>query len=99
MRNLLGTSEMAFPLRLFLGENVIEMGLGAFIATLARLTEALGRAPVGFHLRHCVFLFSLVRTDSHRPLQAGRAVRGVRPRTGEGVGREGETELVWRLFL
>ena len=79
MRNLLGASEMAFPLRFFLGENVIEMGLGAFVATLARLTEALGRAPVGFHLRHCVFLFSLVRTDSHRPLQAGRAVWVVRP--------------------
>jgi len=53
-RNLLGRTQLALTLRLFLGKNVIEMGLSAFKATFARLTEALGRAPVGFHLRHYV---------------------------------------------
>jgi hypothetical protein len=38
---------------------VIEMGLSALEAALARPAEALGRAPVGFHLRHVVIPFSL----------------------------------------
>ena len=39
-------------------KDVIEMGLGALKATLARPAEALCRAPVGLHLRHyCLRIF------------------------------------------
>ena len=57
---------MALTLRLFLGENMIEVGLGAFEATFARFLEALGRAPVRFHLRH-LYSFSLA---THRTIPA-----------------------------
>ena len=49
---------MTLTLRLLFGKDVIEMGLGALVATLSRLAEALGSAPIGFHLRHVVLTFS-----------------------------------------
>ena len=70
---------MTLTLRLLFGKDMIEMGLSALVAALARLAEALGRAPVGFHLRHVVFLLALLRTAKMRPLQAGSAVPVVKP--------------------
>ena len=48
--NLLGQTQLALTLRLLLGEDVIEMGLGSLESALTRSPEALGGAPVGFHL-------------------------------------------------
>ena len=76
---LQGLAELALTLGLLLGKNVIEMGLRALVAALARPAEALGRAPVGLHFRHVAFLLAVPRTAHRRPLQAGSAFRAVKP--------------------
>jgi len=65
--DLQGRSELTFTLRLLFRKDVIEMGLGALEATFARLAEALGGAPIGFHLRHVVLTFGLA---THRTIPA-----------------------------
>ena len=62
---------MSLTLRRLLGQNVIEMGLGALETALARLSEALGRAPIGFHLRHVLLTFK----PCHVPIDYGRCRR------------------------
>jgi len=52
---LQGQTQLAFTFGLLLRKNVIEMGLGTLEAALTRPAEALGGAPVGFHLRHFVY--------------------------------------------
>ena len=52
LSNLKGLAQLTLTLRLLFSKNVIEMGLSAFESTLARFLEALGCAPIGFHLRH-----------------------------------------------
>ena len=64
--NLLGRAQMTLTLRLLFRKNMIEVGLGSLVATLARFTEALGCAPVGLHLRHFVVstFLALLRADT-----------------------------------
>jgi len=69
----LGQTQLAFALGLLLRKNMIEMGLGSLKSALSRPAEALGSAPVSFHLRHLFtpLLKALLRTGQFRPMQAG----------------------------
>ena len=61
--NLFGQAQLAFSLGLLLSQDVIEMGLSSFEAALTRPPEALGRAPVRFHLGHdCLHFLAMLRT-------------------------------------
>src|SRR6056297_3882767 len=50
-------TKMTLTLGALLRQDVVEVGLGTLVATLARAAETLGGAPVGLHLRHCRLRF------------------------------------------